>query len=76
MTNSLKLKGKIVESGYNLTTFADAMGLSRPTFRNKLNGVTEFNASEIEKACSILCIPYTDVATYFFGDDVPKTETV
>lgn len=75
MTNGLKLKGRIVEKGYNLTTFSEAMGVSRPTLRNKINGVKDFSAKEIEKACAILDIPYEEVASYFFNAGVPKMET-
>lgn len=76
MTNGMKLKGKIVECGYNVSTFSEAMGMSRPTMRKKINGFTDFSASEIERACRLLSIPYDDVAVYFFATDVPKMETL
>lgn len=71
MTNTAKLKGKIVECGYSLTTFSEKMNLSRPCLRKKINGETDFKASEIEKACSILDIPANKLEEYFFYKSCP-----
>ena len=68
MINEAKLKGRMVECGYTLTSFADAMKLSRPSMRKKLNGSVEFKASEIERARSLLRIEKSDISVYFFAE--------
>lgn len=75
MTNSNKLKGRIIEMGYTITGFSDAAKISRPCFRNKINGRSEFKASEIERICNLLEIPHTEIGDYFFAPTVPITET-
>ena len=75
MTNSLKLKGRITEKGFNLTSFAEAVHISRPALRKRINGQADFKASEIEKICAVLEISRSDMCSYFFTVDVPKMET-
>ncbi len=66
MTNTNKLKGKIVENGYTLTSFSKAMALSRASLCKKIDGKIDFKASEIEKTCVLLGIAYSEVGDYFF----------
>ena len=75
MTNSNKLKGRMVEMGYNISSFSEALHISRPCLRKKINGQSDFRVSEIEKVCSVLSIPTTEIGVYFFTIDVPKMET-
>ena len=49
-----------------LEQFADAMRMSRSALSKKLNGISAWSQSEIEKACSLLGIPITQVGEYFF----------
>lgn len=67
MTNSKKLKGRIVEKGYTLSGFSDAIHISRPCFRKKVNGESDFKSREIEKICVLLDIPRTEMVDYFFN---------
>lgn len=71
MTNSNKLKGRIIEMGYTLSSFSDALSISRPSFRKKVNGLTDFKASEIEKICVLLEIQHSDIGNYFFYELCP-----
>lgn len=75
MVNSAKLRGRIVEKGYKLGTFADALGVSHNTLRKKLIGLREFTAKEIVKVCELLDISRYDMPDYFFTQMVDKTET-
>lgn len=75
MTNSNKLRGRIVEKGYTLSGFSNAMHVSRPSLRKKINGESEFKASEIEKICLLLDLSHSDIGNYFFAHDVSKMET-
>ncbi|MEA4831601.1 MAG: helix-turn-helix transcriptional regulator [Oscillospiraceae bacterium] len=68
MTNTLKLKAAIAESGMNQEQIAEALGVSVVTFSYKLNNKHEFRASEIMKLCKILHI--TEVNTIFFAQEV------
>lgn len=67
MTNSEKLTNKIKGTGYTLSSFSEALGISRVALRNKIDGRTEFKASEIKNICSLLSIPAPEVSEYFFA---------
>lgn len=73
--NTNKLKGKIVESGYNYGSFAKAMNVTRPTLYKKLNGKGYFDTREIVQIINILNIPMAEIQTYFFDTDVPCEPT-
>ena len=75
MTNTSKIKGKIAEKGYTFTSFAEAVNISRPALRKKINDIVDFKASEIERVCSVLDITRAEISDYFFTLDVAKTET-
>ncbi len=76
MTNTSKLKGRIAEKGFTLSSLSEAVHISRPCVRKKINGTVDFKASEIERMCEVLEISKNDLCTYFFIADVPKTDTV
>lgn len=75
MTNTSKLRGRIAEKGYTLTKLSEAVNISRPCLRSKINGSSDFKVSEIERICSVLEISMLDVGDFFFSVDVPKMET-
>lgn len=54
MTNSNELRRVIQESGLKLQFLAKELGLSRYGFQKKLDGKSEFKASEIERLCQLL----------------------
>lgn len=76
MTNTSKIKGRIVEMGFTLSSFSDTVNISRPCLRSRINGQTDFRASEIERVCAALKISRTEIGDYFFTNNVPKMETV
>lgn len=75
MTNTNKLRAKIVENGYTLYAFADEIGISRQSLSNKIHGKHNFSASEIVKCCETLKIARSEVGDYFFADVVPVLDT-
>lgn len=75
MTNTAKLKGRIAEMGYSLSSFSKAINISRPCLRKRINGFTDFRASEIENICAVLKITRAEIREYFFTGDVPNMET-
>ena len=60
------LLGKIKERCKTQDTFAEQLGIGKGTLSAKLNNKTDFNASEIFRACEILCIPTKSIPEYFF----------
>ena len=76
MTNTNKLKGRMVENGYTLSGLAEALNISRPALRKKINGSTDFKVSEIESLCSASKIDRKEITDFFFADDVPILERI
>lgn len=69
-----KLKGKIREVFGSQSAFADAMDKDNSTISLKLNGKSEWNRAEIEKACHLLKIDISEVPAYFFTAKVGKSQ--
>lgn len=70
MTNTLKLKAAIAESGLNQEQIAKMLNLSVGTFNYKLNNRVEFKASEIKKLMELLKLNINLVMIIFFAEDV------
>lgn len=65
MTNTLKLKAKIVESGKTYKEIAYDLGVCEISLRNKINNKAVFKVTEIVELCRILNIE--DIVGYFFA---------
>ena len=65
MTNTLKLKAAIAESGLNQEQIAEMLGVSLCTLNYKLNGTSEFKASEIKKLAELLHLDADKVMKIF-----------
>ena len=52
--NTRELRKRIKESGLKLEAIARRMGINRVSLWNKIQGRTEFKASEIKSLCQIL----------------------
>lgn len=70
MTNTSKLKAKIVENGLLQEQVAMQLGMTSATFNYKLNNKTEFKGSEIKMLIVILHLIADEVMAIFFADDV------
>lgn len=70
MINTLKLKAAIAESGMNQEQIAKMLGVSLCTFNYKLNGTSEFKASEIKKLAELLKMENETMVKIFFADNV------
>lgn len=68
-----KLKGKIKEVFGTQSAFAKAMGLSSVSLSSKLNNLTGFTQSEINKACELLDISFEFIPVYFFTEKVKSS---
>ena len=60
------LKEKIDNSGLKLIGVANHLGISREGLYKKLNGETEFKASEIAKLTNLLKLSVKEQKLYFF----------
>lgn len=74
MTNTSKLKGRMAEMGFTLSSLSEALHISRPSLRKKITGATDFRVSEIEKMCPLLKINKAEINEFFFADNVPVLE--
>lgn len=60
---------ELIKSRYKtIGAFAKALGISRCALSSKLNGLSPWTNTEIEKVCSLLNIPIYSVCEYFFYD--------
>ena len=70
MTNTNKLKARIVEKGYTQEEIAKKLGCSMASVNYKINNKREFTADEFFALCKILSIE--DPFEYFFVKNVEK----
>ena len=70
--NYNKLRGKIIEKGYTIKSFSQELEIPLSTMSDKLNGKTEFKASEMFKIAKALEID--DIKEYFFNQEVQYIE--
>lgn len=76
MTDTELLMEWIKNSGLKLGFIAEKLGLTRFGLSKKINNITEFKASEIEKMCEILHIDsMEDRKRIFFAKEVDKEST-
>lgn len=62
-----KLRGKIREVYGAQDEFARAMDKDPSTISAKLMKKTDWTRGEIERACVLLGIPFSEIGTYFFS---------
>jgi hypothetical protein len=60
------LKDVIIEKGFRISWIAIQLNITRYTLYKKINGVTEFTASEIAKLTEILHLSNLEVKSIFF----------
>lgn len=71
MVNVNKLKGKIIEKGFNIETFAKEVGMNKSTFYRKLNtNGAKFSIKEASLVVDLLGITKEEAANIFFADIV------
>lgn len=69
------LRKKIDQAGFKLTYVAERLNLTYQGFKKKLDGDTEFKASEIAVLKDLLKLSDADVQAIFFDDDVDGQST-
>ena len=72
MTDTYKLYYKIKSGGIKISYLSEQLGLSRQGLANKINGDTEFYASEINKMSELLRLTPEEREEIFFNKKVDK----
>lgn len=67
MVDNERLKTEIKERGYKQQYLASKLGLTSNGLSRKLNGITEFKASEIEAISELLHFSEEERNTIFFA---------
>lgn len=67
MVDFEKLKGRMKNSGMTVTAIARQSGISRETLYNRLKGVGEFTASEIDALTKTLRLTKEEQEKIFFS---------
>lgn len=71
-----KLRGRIREKIGTQSEFSRRIGLSEVSISNKLNNIVDWGQEEMERAISVLEIPYSEIHSYFFIHKVEKNSTI
>lgn len=67
MTDTRKLKGKMVEHGFTIEEMAKTIGISTTSFSYKLNNKRQFVAEEIRDISKALQLQSNEIEIIFFG---------
>ena len=70
MTNTELLNEKIEKSGLKIGFISDQLGMTRQTFRKKVNGISDFNQTEMKLLCDLLKITSMKEKNKIFFDMV------
>lgn len=70
ITNVVLLQAAIDKSCKNPTTLAAEWGMSVPTYYSRVNGISEFTASEINSAVKSLSLTRKERGVIFLADSV------
>lgn len=65
--NVPKLKGKMIEKGYNVDRLAEKMNIDRSSLYRKLNNGEKFTIGEAQKIKNTLGLTKDDASAIFFG---------
>lgn len=69
MTNTLKLKGKIMEKGMTIQSLADEMNITSVALSSKINNKSEFRVSEINTIVAKLQLSNQEILSIFFAQE-------
>ena len=67
MTNTLKLKAKIMENGHTITSLAKKISLSKPALSQKINNKIKFSQNDIKNIVNELNLTGDDVKEIFLN---------
>lgn len=67
MTNVNKLKSKIIERGFTVTSLAEKLDISKTTLSQKINGKIKFSADDIKNIDNILGFTSNEIREIFLN---------
>lgn len=67
MTNSLKLKGRIIENGFTITSFSKELNMSKPTLSQKINNKIKFSQENIREISQKLNLTGEEIKEIFLN---------
>ena len=67
-----ELRGLMASKGITISELSRTTGIKKTTLSNKLNGVTEFSISEVQKISGVLNIE--NIEEYFFNSKFEITD--
>ncbi len=67
MTNSLKLKGKIIENGFTITSFSKELNISKTTLSQKINNKIKFSQENIREISQKLNLTGEEIKEIFLN---------
>ena len=65
-----KVRGKMAEKGYNMTSLAESLGVSRNTLSTYLSNPGKMPYDTMMQMASILCGDSSDAVQIFFAPDL------
>ena len=68
MTDTKKVKARMVELGYTQSEVAKLIGVSTPMFNRKLNNKSFFAAPQIQSMLHLLHVDEKEIIPYFFAN--------
>lgn len=68
-----KVRGKMAERGYNLTSMSNHLGISRGTLTSYLETPEKTPYGVVSEMASALCDNMQEAAAIFFAPDLRKT---
>lgn len=72
--NVRKLKGKMVECGYNVGTISEKIGMNRATFFRKIKAGGSFKVGEMHALCDALSLTNEEAVSIFLPKYSQKCE--
>lgn len=69
-----RLRGKMAENSYGISSFSDALGISRATLTSYLKEPSKMPYSIISKMASLLCDNIEEARNIFFASDLRNTK--
>jgi len=70
MVDINKLKGKIVEKGYSISSLANATGIKKGALYRKLSNGSKFLIKDADTIAHVLCLNAEEVNAIFFSQYV------
>ena len=67
MTDTNKLKGKIVENGFTITSLAKKIKTSKTTLSQKVNNKIKFSQTDMRTLSKVLCLTGDEIKDIFLN---------